>query len=262
MSMVLPRLLAARRFAGERDCPWHVHEGNELVLVESGRCTIACGGHELACVPGSLALLPRGLPQYQRNSGPTRTSYAVWQAGDAVLDPAPRVLQLDLASRPVRWLHDLCDLGEGPEPDAALGDALLLALLTALARLERDRVRDADLHPALAKATGLLVAGLAQPLDLGRLAAQAGVGPSHLARLFRQHHGCPPLRYQTRLRLRLAERLLQDPTLTVAEVGRRCGWTGLNYFCRVFARHAGKPPGAWRGSRQRHVAEKAPRRTL
>lgn len=250
MSTGLPLLITAERFAGDRDCPWHVHEGHEIVLVEEGTCTMTCAGHELACRPGTLAVMPRGEPQYQRSEGPVRTCYVVWQAGDAVFDPAIRTLELDLASRPVRWIHDLCDIRSGPEPDAEVADALLLALLTALARLEVDRHREAAMHPALAEATRLLTYDLAAPIDLAKLAGRVGIGPSHLARLFRRHHGCPPLRYQHRLRLRLAERLLQDPTLSVAEVGRRCGWADLNYFCRVFSRHAGRSPGAWRGSRK------------
>lgn len=253
MSTSLPRLITARRFSGSHDVPWHVHEGHELVLIESGACVISCGEQELACASGSLAVLPRGLPQFQRASGPTATSYVVWQAGDAVFSPTARVMPLDMASRPVRWLHDLCDLAAVPDPDTGLCDALLLALLTALAGIEQARHRDAALHPALAEATRLLADGLAEPLDQDALAARVGLGASHLARLFRRHHDCPPLRYQHGLRLRLAERLLQDPTLSVAEVGRRCGWNDLNYFCRVFARHAGKPPGEWRGSRRRRI---------
>lgn len=253
----LPRLIHAGRFDGDHDCPWHVHEGHELVLVEAGACVMSCGEHELACQAGSLAILPRGQPQYQRSSERTRTSYLVWQAGDAVLDPRTRVLVVDLATRPARWLGDICDLAMDPQHDPAVVDALLLALLGAVARLEAEHHRDAALHPALAEATRLLAGDLAAPLDIGRLAAQVGLSAAHLARLFRQQHGCPPLQYQHRLRLRLAERLLQDPMLGVAEVGRRCGWSDLNYFCRVFRRHAGSPPGIWRGTRRlRHVLDK------
>ncbi|MBN8526688.1 MAG: AraC family ligand binding domain-containing protein, partial [Planctomycetes bacterium] len=98
----MPRLISAGRFSGSRDCPWHAHEGHEIVLVESGSCSITCGDAVLECPPGSLAILPRGLPQYQRSPGPVRTCYAVWQSGDGVLDPTPRVLRLAGDSRPAR----------------------------------------------------------------------------------------------------------------------------------------------------------------
>lgn len=165
MSISLPRLITAQRFSGKHDVAWHVHAGHELVLVESGSCVISCGGHEIACEAGSLAVLPRGLPQFQRTSGLTSTSYAVWQAGDAVFAPQARVMDLELSSRPARWLHDLCDLSAAPESEPGLYDALLLALLTALAGIEQARHRDAALHPALAEATRLLAEGLAEPLD-------------------------------------------------------------------------------------------------
>jgi AraC-like DNA-binding protein len=245
----LPRLLVANRFAGREDCTWHAHEGHEIVLVRSGTCSIACGDVELACSAGTLAVLPRGVPQYQRNRGRVCTSYVVWQAGSALLDPAARTLRLPLESRPARWIEDVCDLAHDPDVPPSSADGLLLALLGAIARLDDDRRRDA-VHPALAEATRRLTSDLVRPLDLDRLAREVGLSASHLARLFRLHHGCPPLRYQHRLRLRLAERLLDDPLLSVAEVGRRCGFPDLNYFCRVFRRHAGSPPGTWRGSRR------------
>lgn len=244
-----PRLISAGRFAGSRDCPWHAHEGHEIVLVESGSCSISCGDAVLDCPTGSLAVLPRGLPQYQRSPGAVRTCYAVWQSGDAVLAPAPRVLRLDAEAGPARWLADLCDLAAGADPDPTVLDGLLMAVLSALRGLEASHARDATMHPALAEASRLVAADLAAPLDLGTLARRVGISASHLVRLFRRHHGAPPLRWQHALRLRLAERLLQDPMLTVGEVGRRCGWDDLNYFCRVFRRHAGAPPAIWRGAR-------------
>ena len=245
----LPRLLFANRYADVRDCTWHVHDGHELVLVRSGTCSIVCGDLELACPSGTLAVLPRGQPQYQKNRGRVCTSYVIWQAGSALLDPSARTLLLPLDSRPSRWIEDLCDLAGDPDTLSSSADGLLLALLGAIARLDDDRRRH-GVHPALAAATRLITQDLAGPLHLDRLAKDVGLSPSHLARLFRQQHGCAPLRYQHRLRLRLAERLLQDPLLSAAEVGRRCGWPDLNYFCRVFRHHAGSPPGTWRGSRK------------
>lgn len=249
MRISAPRAITAGRFAGTHDCTWHAHEGHELVLVESGRCTIVCGETELPCSRGTLVVLPRGKPQYQRTEIQTRTCYLVWQAGDAALGPTARTLQVDLDSRPARWLRDLCDLFADPNPDQAIADALLLAVLASIRSVERDQHRAVGIHPALAEATRMLSEDLTKPLDQRRLAARVGLSPSHLARLFREHHGCPPLRFQHHLRLRLAERLLQDPTLTVGEVGRRCGWDDPNNFCRVFARHAGRSPGRWRGTR-------------
>lgn len=245
-----PRLLHAGRLLGMRDRPWHGHEGHELVLVTAGACRIACGGQEFACIPGTFALLPRGLPGYPRANGLTRIASIVWEAGDGVLVPQARSFDIPLDSRLARWIGDLCDLAEDPVADPAAGDALLLAVLTCVARIAALDERDAELPPALAEATRLLTADLTAVLDLPRLAARCGIGASHLARLFRQHHGCPPLRYQHRLRLRLAERLLRDPQLTVEDVGCRCGWSDPNYFGRVFRRHAGSPPGVWRGSRR------------
>lgn len=250
MTAAMPHLLYTGRFAAARDCPWHAHDGHELVFVTKGACIISCGGIELECTPGTLAILPLGEPQYQKTSGMTHTSYVVWQGGDAWLAPKARTCRVALDARIARWIGDLCDLGGKPQGDARIADALLQAVLAGIAEVEHAQMHAAALHPALAEAIRLLTADLAAPLDVCRLARRVGLSGSQLARLFRQHHGSPPLRYQHGLRLRLAERLLHDPRLSVAEVGKRCGWPELNHFVRVFGKHAGVSPGVWRGTRR------------
>jgi AraC-like DNA-binding protein len=247
--MDIPQLVGAERYEGEADCPWHVHDGHELVLVERGRCEMRCGEEAFACEPGDMAVLPRGLPQYQRNLGFCATSYLIWRGGESIFSGAQRVLRLDMGGREVGWLHDCVACYAETERDQELLDALVLTLLRGLRRHEQERARADDLHPALISVQTWITQNLDRPLDLRDLAERVGLSEGHLARLFRQQLGRSPLRYQQTLRLRLAERLLLDPRLSAAEVGRRCGWSDLNYFCRIFSRHAGRPPGQWRGGR-------------
>lgn len=260
MATTFPHLLMAARFSGDRDCPWHVHAGHELVLVTAGRCRITCGDRDLAGGRGTVFILPRGQPQYQHGGTPVRTSYLTWEAGDAFLAPGARTIAVDLRGREARWIEDCCDLCADAGRDPSIADGILLALLRSLAAHEGEQQARDAMHPALVLAGDHIVRDLRAPLDVAALATAAGVSPSHLTRLFRAQHRCGPLRYQQGLRLRLAQRLLQDPALGVAEVARRCGYDDLNYFCRLFRQRVGSPPATWRGTRRAQGAKGAARR--
>jgi AraC-like DNA-binding protein len=246
MSAPNPHVLLGARFAESRDCPWHVHQGHELVLVTAGSCRITCGATELAGDVGTLFVLPRGEPQYQRGS--VQTSYIIWQAGEEVLVPTPRTFQLTPNDRERRWIEECCDLSLSGA-DARITDAVFLALLRALASRMGIQATHATMHPGLVRAGEYITEHLTVTLDVDALAQQTGMSTSHLNRLFRSHHGCGPLRYQQDLRLQLAQRFLQDPMLTVTEVAKRCGYPDANYFVRLFRQRCGRPPAAWRGTR-------------
>lgn len=98
--------------------------------------------------------------------------------------------------------------------------------------------------PALAK--GLRLA-LGHPgLNAAALIRATGL-PRRTAELrFRRSLGCAPGAWLLARRLERAAHLLRSGELPVAEVARRCGWEDPAYFSRVFSRHRGCSPSAWR----------------
>ena len=99
---------------------------------------------------------------------------------------------------------------------------------------------------AVIEATRFLERNLVDAVTVGDLARLVDLSPSHLTALFRAHLGCPPLKYQQRLRLALARKLLRDSYLRVGEVAAACGYADPNYFIRVFRAAAGVTPSRWR----------------
>jgi AraC family transcriptional regulator len=93
-----------------------------------------------------------------------------------------------------------------------------------------------------------LDAHYADTLSVRLLAADAGVHPVHLARVFRQVHRCSMAQYQTRLRIRRACTLLGVPELTLAEIASITGFADQSHFTRAFTSCVGYPPGALRRS--------------
>jgi AraC-like DNA-binding protein len=244
----LPRLLFAGRFAASTDVPFHRHAGIELVLVTSGACSITVDGEALHGGRGTAFVLPAAVEHDQVNHGrPVRTTYLVFAAPQLTFAPTPRVLDLAGDERCSAWIEDLCQLFHGPEPAAdSVSAGLLHAVLERLNELDHRQGSTQALPAPLARAVRYLERRQLDDLDMAEVARHAGVSESHLRALFRSRFGCGPLKYQLRLRLQLAAKLLRNSSLGVGEVAVACGFADANYFARIFRAHHGLPPTGWR----------------
>ena len=96
-----------------------------------------------------------------------------------------------------------------------------------------------------------------EPLRVRDLAAEAGVHPVHLARVFRAQERQTLGAYGQRLRVRAACQLLRSSDAPLARVAVECGFSDQSHLTRTFRRIVGATPArfreAWRvpGPRQR-----------
>jgi AraC family transcriptional regulator, alkane utilization regulator len=79
--------------------------------------------------------------------------------------------------------------------------------------------------------------------ELGR---EVGVSRSRLAQRFRELIGESPMRYLAAWRVHLAQRLLRDDRMSVAQVASRVGFESSVAFHHAFKRQTGQSPVAWR----------------
>lgn len=84
------------------------------------------------------------------------------------------------------------------------------------------------------------------PIGLAAIARAANLSPSHFARRFRVTLGVTPHRFLMRLRIERAQWLLSASDLSVAEIAAATGFSHQEHMTRVFRRHYGTTPGAYR----------------
>lgn len=95
------------------------------------------------------------------------------------------------------------------------------------------RVPD-DVRVQLRRARDHIDRHFAEPIDLGGLAALAGLSTFHVLRLFRFVHGVTPAAYLRECRIERAQDLLRATNLTVTEVCHAVGHTSLGSFSAGF----------------------------
>lgn len=97
-------------------------------------------------------------------------------------------------------------------------------------------------HPGLLAVVARMESALEEPVAPRALAAEAGLSPRQLERLFGEHLGSTPARYYLQLRLDRARALLQQTSLPVVEVGAACGFASASHFARCYRQRYGCTP--------------------
>ena len=83
-------------------------------------------------------------------------------------------------------------------------------------------------------------------VSLSMLADAAGLTPSYFSALFKKETGETLSDYLVRYRLAIAQRLLKESRLCIAEVAASAGYMDVKYFSRLFKKHMNITPSAFR----------------
>lgn len=161
-----------------------------------------------------------------------RTFGNVLHFGAAV---APAPLMLDLVRR-----HEADTLGDRYQVSGLLYQLYMsiFSTLSASRVATEQRIGQAlAIIGRRATDTGFAVSSLAKELDCSR---------EYLTRRFRAATGVSPSDYLVQQRLRLAGMALRAGDDKLEAVARRCGFSNANYLCRVFRKHVGVTPAAFR----------------
>ena len=82
--------------------------------------------------------------------------------------------------------------------------------------------------------------------SLDEYAAMCAMSKFHFIRMFEQVTGESPVSYKIKIRISHAKELLEDPTLTVGDIGRHVGYSSPSYFCDAFKKEVGISPMSYR----------------
>jgi AraC-like DNA-binding protein len=123
-------------------------------------------------------------------------------------------------------------------------EELICQLLMALEKREETHLYPLNTKDiqAVYRVKEQMLAQLGNPPLIPELAAEVGMSPTKLKRLFKQIFGDSIFSYYQAFRMQEAARLLKEEKLSVSDVGYQMGFTNLSHFSRVFEEHIGMKP--------------------
>jgi AraC-like DNA-binding protein len=139
------------------------------------------------------------------------------------------------------------------ENSSKYGEGLALSIVAALAetmsRSRTDRRRHLS-HREFTLATEYIEEQSDRPLRVDEIARVVGLEMTRFSSLFRQATGMPTQRWQVRVRVHQAQRMmLGGPDQHLSEVAARLGFADQSHFARAFKQFTGSTPREWLRSR-------------
>jgi len=259
-----PRIVIPQPWALHRRSPGsHFHAFPEFFLQTGGATDFVCPGGAFRLKQGELCVMPAGVA-HAETPVDLRKPYGVvvlMQSIDKVTllrgrADAKRVIQSEgvvrvpLATRAFQCLETAC---ESPAIQRSLRGAFVAGcvqsfLASVISALRKPAEADTPKgSPLIAEAEKLVRVDISQPeLSVASIASRLGCSPDHLTRRFRDGRGMALAAWITRERVDLACEILARPGHNISEVAWSCGFTTPSYFIKVFRKHKGMTPAAWR----------------
>ena len=244
-------------FSTRRDAsfPAHSHELPFFALLLDGSYAERYGRCQSQYGPLTVMFRPAGVP-HQDEIGPAGVRFfeielrPVWKKSlaECATKPGSSSLELardDLGGGPLLWLT--LRLFREIVSAVATDDLTIESLLSEiLATALRPPARKAPRW--LARILDKLKSEYSRRFTLDELAAEAGVHPVHLSRVFRRSVGEGIGEYLHRLRIRAACEKMRLPDATLADLSFSAGFADQSHFTRTFRKVTGMTPAAFRSS--------------
>ena len=237
-------------------CPWHEHEGVEIVYHPTGCGWTETGdGVRRTFTPGSLVFYPRQMPHTQGMETPGVDLCLVLNCrGDGWGDRLTSTLLLPtLADAELaREIHALTSGGDAAddvdafEQECRAGQILCAILRQAARNTDIPFQREAQLADAACRLMVAETERLRRPRDVAR---ELGISEDYLRHVFKAQRGCSLQHGLLEVRMKRALQLVRHSPLQFKAIAFACGFETPRYFCTAFKARYGQTPGSMRQAR-------------
>ena len=240
----------------EMEIPAHHHEYASMMCVIAGASQISFARQNQYCTSYDLTFMPPGethASQYSRVGAQCLLVEIKPQRLDSirqfsrVLDEAAYHSGGMLSGFMKKIYREFCFL-DSASPLAIEG--LMFELLAHSSREKQERTMP---NPPrwLRLAKDYIHEHFAQPMSLNKVAANVGIHPAHLAKLFRQEYRCTVGEYIRELRLDQAAQELLSSDKSLVEIAASVGFYDQSHFTNAFRLKMGVSPAQFRKMSQR-----------
>ncbi|MBQ6946324.1 MAG: helix-turn-helix domain-containing protein [Ruminococcus sp.] len=248
--------------------PIHWHNAVEIIIPLTNDFTVISGDKEYVLKEKEILIIPPG----ELHSMPAREGRRIFfqcdntqLGGNAILDSLLPVFSSSvyITPEPDKELYLIARKGildiysdyysKSPVADAKIY-MNLLNILTAVRESQlrqvgtgedKDNISSDD-SAKLKYVMNYINHNFTEELSLDTLAEIAGYSKFHFSRLFKKYNNMSCVQYISCKRIKMAEQLLCDPTISITEIAMRSGFLSLTTFNRIFKAHKNCTPSEFR----------------
>jgi AraC-like DNA-binding protein len=236
------------------------HTFYELLYFYKGNGSIFTDGREYHVNPGKLVIYHPGVVHYEKSSPDDQFHFAflAFEINKAFED--------SLAFLPLRENGPIINSGQYRyhledkfsqllneakshiDGYQVMCDSLMASIIIEISRIEAaNKSSQADSSETL-KIKEFIDNNYTKDLNLDALSEIVYVSKHHLAHMFKNEIGVPPITYMINKRMDEAKRLLRETDLGIAEISSIIGYENQNYFSQLFKKMVSMSPMHYRQS--------------
>ena len=208
----------------------HLHDFHELIFVLNGNYRIESSGQTHHIAIGGSVFIPAGLRHRPIWDGDFALLLIQWTKDDSL------EFGIDVVGYPLTGfdqtgvlkqnLQQMMAWAQNPHIPAKDIAAMLRVVLRQHSTKQQGTIAENQESPPIVRAKQLLNSNLEEQFDLRALAANVGMSPALLGRLFKEENGITPMAYRRSCRLRKAIEIIRN---TRKDFSPHCprGWNRL-----------------------------------
>lgn len=209
----------------------------------SGKVTVSVADSELVSERDSVTFVPKSLPYVTEVVEDSSFIGIHFDVPDEALPSEPIVIH-DVGGAIRALFESLLKRHDGLAAEL-MRTANLYQLLVQL--LLRTESASESVPKRIEAAKEIIELRFHDPyFSISELCGELGVGTAYVRREFASAYGRSPINYLKELRIRNAKELLLSMKISISEVARLSGYSGLSYFIQDFRKTVGESPGEFR----------------
>jgi YesN/AraC family two-component response regulator len=253
-----PRIITASEISGNNP-NWYIHnvDYTQIIYIEAGSGEFIFEEKQLLIQEGSLIILNPLSKIEGKSSYETPLKGISVSFSNLHINGKMQGFMTDSNEKPVVYLNDekckihnyLCEIvTENQSKKAGYQDIIISLLKSVIIKVFRLlEKKESNLITTVSQIVKRYIEeNFRQELSLNDLANHVYVSPYHLAHVFKEEVGLPPIQYMIQCRIEEAKRLLTHSNLSVREIASIVGYENANYFNLLFKKIEGEPPGKYR----------------
>lgn len=234
----------------------HIGENDTFFYTVKGECFISIDNHSFVIKAGQLAFLPKGKMRVYTHVSEEFIMYEMAFSAKLGEENLMEYLELcdgdyavDVKDREKMsaYFEESCRKEMRRDPIFDLGwGANIIRIIAEYA--EAHRIKSGVDGKVFAPVVEYMLQNIEKPIKTQELAEIVYMQTTYFIRRFGAVYGLSPQSYLSGMRMNKAMELLSSTDMPIEKIAKSVGIPDTSYFSRVFKKHCGTSPGAYRAA--------------